>query len=133
MRDINNSGEINVQGDMHIVDNSHSEEHKLLIHCSTEELLQERPFRLENIKIEQKKKVKKLKPFYVLAVLFGIAAAVYSAIHGKTDFMTLILGIISIFIGYNTLKFTVEPNAFQIEERNAVDEISKILKQRRVE
>ncbi|WP_214650860.1 hypothetical protein, partial [Vibrio anguillarum] len=74
MRDFNNDGEINVQGDFNVIDNSHNE-HKLLIHCSSEELLSERPFRRENIKIEQKRKVKRLRPFYLLTVILIFATA----------------------------------------------------------
>lgn len=56
MRDFNNGGDINVNGDFNVTDNSHNE-HKLLMHCSSEELIEERPFRQENIRIEQSKKL----------------------------------------------------------------------------
>ena len=132
MRDFNNGGDINVQGDFHVTDNSHNE-HKLLMHCSSEELLQERPFRQENIKIEQSKKVKRLKPFYSLCLLLFVAAALWAAYNGKTDLVSIAMGVASLFLGYASLKATLEPNAFQIEEQNAVNEINKLLKQRRVE
>ena len=57
MRDFNNKGEISVEGDFNVTDNFHTE-HKLYIHCSNEELLTDRPFRVGNIKIEQSKKFK---------------------------------------------------------------------------
>lgn len=132
MRDFNNEGEINVQGDFNVTDNSH-QEHKLYIHCSNEELLADRPFRAENIKIEQKKKIRRLKPFYGLTVLLAFAAAIWAMYQGKTDLITILMGGASAFLGFQSLKATVEPNAFQIEEQNAVNEIIKILKQRRVE
>ncbi len=132
MRDFNNGGDINVNGDFNITDNSQNE-HKLLINCTTEELLQERPFRQENIKIEQSKKIKRLKPFYALSLLLFVAAALWAAFNGQTDLVSITMGAASLFLGYQSLKATLEPNAFQIEEQNAVNEINKLLKQRRVE
>ncbi|ELH4197994.1 hypothetical protein V9K10_003542 [Vibrio cholerae] len=132
MRDFNNDGEINVQGDFNVIDNSHNE-HKLLIHCSSEELLSERPFRRENIKIEQKWKVKRLRPFYLLTVILIFATAFWAMYQGKTDLITILMGLASAFIGFNSLRATVEPNSFQREEQQAIAEINKILKQRRVE
>lgn len=132
MRDFNNDGDINVHGDFNVTDNSHNE-HKLLIHCTSETLLQERPFRQENIRLEQARKVQRLKPFYALSLLLFVAAAIWAAFNGKTDFVTILMGAASLFLGLQTLKFTVEPNVFQVEEQNAVHEINKLLKQRRVE
>ena len=132
MRDFNNGGDINVNGDLNVTDNSHNE-HKLHMHCSSEELIEERPFRQENIRIEQSKKVKRLKPFYALRLLLFVAAALWAAYHGKTDLVSIVMGAASLFLGFQSLKATLEPNAFQIEEQNAVNEINKLLKQRRVE
>lgn len=132
MRDFNNDGDINVHGDFNVTDNSHNE-HKLLIHCTSERLLQERPFRQENIRLEQARKVQRLKPFYGLSLLLFVAAAIWAAFNGKSDFVTIIMGAASLFLALQTLRLTVEPNAFQLEEQNAVNEINKLLKQRRVE
>ncbi|WP_072822510.1 hypothetical protein [Modicisalibacter ilicicola] len=132
MRDFNNDGEINVEGDFNVTDNSHTE-HKLYIHCSNEELLADRPFRAGNIKIEQAKKVQRLKPFYALTIILIFAAAIWAMYQGKTDLITILMGGASAFLGFQSFKATVDPNAFQREEQNAVNKISKILKQRRVE
>lgn len=132
MRDFNNDGEINVHGDFNVTDNSHNQ-HKLLIHCSNDELLQERPFRKENIRLEQARKVKRLKPFYALSVILLLAAAGWATMNGKADLASFIMGGAPLLLGYLSLKATLEPNSFQIEEQNAVNEISKLLKQRRVE
>lgn len=132
MRDFNNDGQINVQGDFNVSDNSQNQ-HKLLIHCSSEELLEERPFRQENIRLEQSQKVKRLKPLYGLSVVLFCVAAGWATFNGKTDLATFIFGGASLFLGFQSLKATIEPNAFQIEEQNAVNEINKLLKQRRVE
>ncbi len=132
MRDFNNAGEINVEGDFSVTDNSQSE-HKLYIHCSNEELIADRPFRVGNIKIEQKRKVRRLKPFYGLSILLFFAAAIWAMFHGKTNLISILMGAASVFIGYSSLQMTFEPNLFQREEQAAVNEITKILRQRRVE
>lgn len=132
MRDFNNGGDINVGGDFNVTDGSNNE-YKLLIHCSSEELLQERPFRQENIKIEQSNKIRRLKPFYAINLMLFIAAALWAAYHGKTDLVSIAMGAASLFMAFLSMKATLEPNAFQVEEKNAVNEINKLLKQRRVE
>lgn len=132
MRDFNNGGDIKVNGDLNINDNSNNA-FKLYIHCTNEELLADRPFRAENIKIEQRKKINRLKPFYALTVLLAFSAAIWAMYNGKTDLITILMGGVSAFLGYHSLIMTVEPNKFQKEEQAAVNEISKILKQRRVE
>ena len=48
MRDFTNGGDITAGGDITINDNSQNE-HKLYIHCSNEELIEDRPFRQGNI------------------------------------------------------------------------------------
>lgn len=132
MRDFNNGGDINVKGDFNVNDYSKND-FKLYIHCTNEELLADRPFRAENIKIEQRKKVQRLKPFYVLTILLAFSAAIWAMYNGKTDLITILMGSVSAFIGYQSWSATFEPNEFQKEEQAAVNEISKILKQRRVE
>lgn len=132
MRDFNNAGDINVNGDLNIGDHAKNE-FKLYIHCTNEELIADRPFRAENIKIEQRRKIKRLKPFYATTVLLAFAAAIWAMYHGKTDLIAILMGGASAFLGYHSLIATIEPNAFQKEELAAVNEISKILKQRRAE
>jgi hypothetical protein len=132
MRDFNNHGDINVNGDLNVGDNNKNE-FKLYIHCTNEELIADRPFRAENIKIEQQKKIKRLKPFYITTVLLAFVTAAWAMHHGMSNLITILMGGVSAFLGYHSLIATLEPNAFQKEEQAAVNEISKILKQRRVE
>ena len=132
MRDFKNGGDINVNGNLNIGDNGKNE-FKLYIHCTNEELIADRPFRAGNIKIEQRRKIKNLMPRYLFAVLLAFAAAIWAMFHGKTDLITILMGAVSAFVGYHSLIATLEPNAFQKEEQQAVNEINKILKQRRVE
>jgi hypothetical protein len=132
LQNFNNDGQINVHGDFNVTDNSRTE-HKLLINCSSEELLQDRPFRLGNIRLEQARKIKRLQPLYALSVVLLVAAAGWATINGKPDLAALVTGGASLFVGYLSLNATLEPNSFQIEEQNAANEASKLLKQRRVE
>lgn len=132
MRDFNNDGQINVQGDFNVTDNSHNE-YKPLERCSVAELLEERPFRQENIRIEQALKVKRLRPLYTLCILLFVAAAAWTAINGRADLASLLMGAASVFIGYLSLKATIEPNSFQVTEQTAVNTINTLLKQRRAE
>lgn len=132
MRDFNNNGGLNVHGDFNLNDNSTSQ-HKLLINCTNEELLLERPFRLENIKIEQSEKVRKLIPFYIVALLLLAVAIISSAFFENSDLISMFSGLGSLLIGSMTLRNTFEHNEFQKEEMNTVKLINKILKQRRAE
>lgn len=132
MRDFSNGGDIKAGGDINISDNSQNE-YKLYIHCSSEELIADRPFRQGNIKLEQKRKIKRLAPFYGLSVLLFISAAAWSTFNGQKDLASLMMKAGSLLLGIMSVTLTIEPNAFQVEERYAVNEINKILRQRRVE
>ncbi len=83
MQNFINEGSINVNGDFNVSDHSKSE-YKLLVHCTNEELLQERPYRQENIRIEQTKKVTRLKPLYALTACLFVAAAIWASIIGNS-------------------------------------------------
>lgn len=132
MRDFTNGGDINVGGDFNLTDASEND-HKLLQQCTSQELFAERPFRQENIRIEQRKKVKQLQPFYALTVILSVAAASWAYYNGMRDMGSVLMGAGALFLGYQSLKATVEPNAFQLNEQRAVDECSLLLKQRRAE
>jgi len=134
MRDFTNDGDIHVHGDMNVGDgNSNGSEFRLYTQCDNETLRRERPFRQENDRLEQRKKLKRLSPFFALSVLMAMVAATWATIQGHTDLETLMIGFGSALIGWKTLELAVNPNAFQREERAAVAEINKILRQRRAE
>jgi len=131
MRDFNNSGQINIQeGNINISDN-HTENYKLLIHCSNAELMNERPFRVENIKLEQRRKVKKLIPMYFICACMFVATIYYIYFTQDKEIPSLIWGAGSFIVGYRALIATTSKNEFQREEQEAIDEIDKLLKQRR--
>lgn len=131
MHNFNNNGKINIQeGNINIYDNS-SEIYKLLIHCSNEELLNEKPFRIENIKLEQKRKIKRLIPMYIIFICTLTAAIYYIIFTGNKDIVSLIFAAASFLTGYSSLAETISHNEFQRGERDAIDEINRLLKQRR--
>lgn len=134
MRDFTNDGDIHVHGDMNVGDgNSNGRQYKLLRECSSDALQRERPHRQENYRLEQAKKVQRLKPFYALSAMLFVVAATLATVNGRADIASLALGIGSIMLAYKSLEATFTPNAFQREELAAVSEISKLLRQRRVE
>lgn len=132
MRDFNNDGNLHIGGNLSIHDESQNE-HKLLIHCTSDVLLEERPFRKENLRIEFKRKLKRLSPFYGVAVILFLIAATFAQINGKPDLVAYAFGAGSLAIAYLSLKATVEPNSFELEEQEAIRQINNILKSRRVE
>ncbi|WP_394293999.1 hypothetical protein [Aeromonas rivipollensis] len=133
MRDINNGGDINVNGDLVINDHSQNTVGKLLINCTNEELFQERPFRQENLRLERNRKMKRGALLLSFAVILFIISAVWGYIAGKSDFATLALNIGALVVGFATVKGVMEPNNFEIQEQNAINLINMILKSRRVE
>jgi hypothetical protein len=132
LRDFNNGGDLNVGGDFNITDNSQNE-HKLLIHCTSDELLSERPFRQENIKLEKKRKLKRLLPLVGFSVIVILVAATWAQITGKSELATFILTVGSIIIGFASFKAMFEPNSFELQEQAAIKEINMLLKSRRIE
>ena len=130
MRDFTNDGEIHVHGDMRVGDGD-TNEFKLFTQCDNETLRQELPFRQENDRLEQALKWKKSGRFFGVSISLFIIAATWATLQGHTDLQTFSLGVTGILIAWKTLEVTLNPNAFQREERAAVAEIKKILRQRR--
>jgi hypothetical protein len=131
MRDFNNGGDMNVNGDLFINDNSRHKVGDLLVNCTSEALRQELPFRQEILQIERAKKIKKTIPFLAVAVMLIIAAAVGAQINGKSDFVAFALGIGALLVTISTIRGVVEPTEFEVQEKNAIREITLILKTRR--
>ncbi|MFA5353404.1 MAG: hypothetical protein WC291_04180 [Thermodesulfovibrionales bacterium] len=133
MRDFNNGGDMNVNGDIVINDHSQNTVGKLLVNCTNEELFQERPFRQENLRLERNRKIKGGLPLLAFAVVLFIASAVWGQIAGKSDFVAFVLGIGALVVSFATVKGVMEPNAFEIQEQNVIKEINMILRSRRAE
>lgn len=132
MRDFNNNGQINIeQGNINI-SNSYSNNYKLLIYCSNDELMNERPYRIENIKSEQKRKVKRMMPIYFICTCIFIFSLYYIFFTNDKEIPSLLFCAGSFILGFRMLIETISHNAFQREEQEAINEIDKLLKQRRV-
>lgn len=117
MRDFNNHGQINIQqGSINISDNN-SENYKLLIYCSNEELIKERPYRIGNIKLEQKRKIKKLIPMYFICACMVVLSLYYTYFTQHKEIASLVFGAGSFFVGYRTLMETITMNEFQKEDK----------------
>jgi hypothetical protein len=132
LRDFNNGGDLNVGGNLNITDNSQNE-HKLLDNCSSEELIAERPFRQENIKLEKKRKLKRLLPLVSFTVILILVAATWAQVTGKSELATFILTVGTIIIAFVSLKVMFDPNSFELQEQAAINKINMLLKSRRVE
>jgi len=130
MRDINTGGDVNVQGDFIITDNS--QEYKLLIHCNNAELLQEENHRRNILNKEKKSKRNRFIPIWVTAALLLSAAAVWFWMLGKMDIFSLLSGAAGIIIGLASLKTYEKPNSFEQRQHDALREIHDILRDRGV-
>ena len=129
MRDLNVGRDINVQGNMIIQDQS--QEHKLLIHCTNEELNNEEIYRKQNLKQEKQAKFKKLMfSLCLVGVLFLMAAILYW-FKGNMNMYSLLLGASSFFIGIQSINFFEKPTQFEQRQMEALNEINMILRERR--
>ncbi|MGC1547234.1 MAG: hypothetical protein WA777_01790 [Rhodanobacter sp.] len=132
MRDFNSGGgDIHVGGNVNI-NNGSQNVHLPYPQCSTEVLLNDLPFRKENIKIEQKEKVERLFWYLVGGVILLLGACTGAYIQGNTNLVALGVGALGAFTSVLSIKFMIEPNRSQRIEQQAVDEIVQILKSRRV-
>ncbi len=131
MNDFNNGGDMTIGGNFVITDVSQNE-HNFLVNCSTDVLLEEHPFRMENLRLERDRKIKVAIPILGVLVAVIVAVATYAYFSGNNDTVTFLLGMGSLVVGFGAIKGVIEPNSFEIQERNAIKEIEMILKSRRV-
>lgn len=131
MRDIKNEGSIHVYGNMEIADNSHV--FRPIAQLSTNELLQEREFRVGNYRQEQTAKNKRLIKTAFFSVIGAIILASATYLSGHSNLAFFILAVGTLIIGFQTLKGSVANNQFQQQEKDAIDTITLILRSRRVE
>ena len=132
LRDFNIGRDINVNGNFNILDNSINDS-KLLINCTNVELRDEMKYREDNIKLEQSRKIKRHKPYYLMVAILFIISAFISAYYGLTDLITLSIGIPTMICGVMSLNSTLKDNFFQIANKQEIKEIKHILLCRRVE
>ncbi|WP_320171214.1 hypothetical protein [Maridesulfovibrio sp.] len=131
MRDFNNSGVFNVNGDVVVGDGN--EVGKPFIQCSNEELLLERRFRKENLRREFKAKSKRVICTAILIMVCVFCFAGYEFYKGNSKLSMWILELTSIVLTFLGLKTVLTPNTYEKFEHRDIEAINIILKSRRVE
>lgn len=131
MRDFKAGGDINVGGDVYIHDES--VQHKLLIHCTNEELRAERTHRIQVLSGERKHKWKRVGVAWLI-VGGGLAlTAIWLYLTGKEGLSSLVLGLGGVMLAFATIKVIDEPTEFERRQLAALTEISYLLRERGAE
>lgn len=131
MRDFKAGGDINVEGDVNIIDNS--TQPKLLAACTNSELLHERKHRKSLLVQERKEKWKRLALAWIgVAMMLGIAS-LWLYFDGKKDLANLVLGLGGVAAALASVKVLEKPNDFEQRQIDALYEIRTILKERGAE
>lgn len=128
MRDFSAGGDINIGGDIHIIDNS--AQPKLLVQCSNDELVEERRHRGMLLKQEAKAKWKRLTTAWVGAGVVLCAVSLYLYLTGDTNLAGFVLGGGGIMVGMASVKVLERPNEFEARQMAALNEIRMILRER---
>ncbi|WP_413665447.1 hypothetical protein ACG1BZ_09740 [Microbulbifer sp. CNSA002] len=127
MRDFN-SGDIN--GDVVINDNSN--EHKLLIHCSNEELIHEERHRQEVLEKERSRKNGAFLKFILFSATLCVAAYVWYQFNGGHSIASTLLGAVGAITGFSTFAQSDQTTEFEQRQLAALKEIHMILRERGV-
>lgn len=125
---MNAGRDINVEGDFVVNDNSH--QYKLLIHCTNEELLAEKPIRLKRLKEEQKAKLNRFLGFIAFTATLAFVAGSWFWFQGKVDMFSLITGGAAFMVGLASLKIFERPTTFEQRQLSALTEINMLLRER---
>jgi len=128
VRDFKAGGDINVNGDVLIVDQS--QEPKLLFQCSNEELLEEETHRQSLLRREQSDRSAKSLKFIAVAASLIFGAAVWYWVHGKMDAFSLLSAGAGIVLALATVRLGDEPTPFEIRQIAALEEIHMLLRER---
>jgi hypothetical protein len=126
MRDIKAKRDININGDLNV-----NESPKMLIQCTTEELLEEKKYRKNILSGEYKKRAKIGLIFLSIAIVFGLFISVWYQLNGKVNISMFTIGIITILtpLGFTWITFFQESEFIQ-RQNYALREISLILQER---
>ena len=127
MRDFKSA---NIGGDVNIYD--HSSDHKLLIHCTNDELLEEEPHRQQLLRSERSRKNGFTLKFLALCGTLFLIAAGWYYLQGQMNTVTLVLGVSSVLMTAATLQTTDKVTVFELRQINALREIEMILRERGV-
>lgn len=125
-----NNGTIHANEINFIEDNSNNI-HKLLIHCSIDELKQELPYRQENLKLEQIRKIRASLPFLAACAVFFAIGILISYITKDTSALSALSILASLVSGALSCNIAIQPTKFELSEKSAINQIVLLLKQRR--
>jgi hypothetical protein len=127
MRDFNAN---QIIGDVNINDNS--TEHKLLIHCSNEELLHEEIHRRDVLSKERKRKNNVLYKLLGFCASAFVLAAIWYWVKGQVDLISGMLGFASIAFSLLFLLEGDKTTEFERRQIQALNEINMLLRERGV-
>jgi hypothetical protein len=128
MRDFKVGRDINVGGDLHVVDQS--QEFKPLAQCTNDELVQEREHRKALVARERADRNKRWLISMAVAGLLLFIASTWYWFHGKNDLFSLLSGAAGVVLALGTLRFGDEPTRFEGRQLEALDEIQMLLRER---
>lgn len=128
MRDFRAGGDINVGGDVHIIDNSYQP--KLLAMCTIDELLEERRHRARLLEQERGAKWKRLVIGWAFLAAVGGALSLYFYFQGDTNLSSLVLGLGGLAGAFGSMKVLEQPTEFEARQIAALNEIAMLLRER---
>ncbi|WP_303229460.1 hypothetical protein [Comamonas kerstersii] len=131
MRDFKAGRDINVGGDVYIHDES--SQPKFLVHCTSEELLDERIHRKSVLSGERKRKFKRLAFVWLLSGVVLAIGALWFYTNGQPNFSSLLLGFGGLAVAFASVKVFERPNEFEQRQLDALKEIHHILRERGLE
>lgn len=128
MRDFKVGNDLHVEGNLHINDNSNQS--KLYIDFSNDELLDARIYRTELLSGERKSKWKRIAIAWLgIGITLGLAA-IWFHFQDKPNLSSLTLGIGGLMTAFATVKVTEHPTEFEARQMAHLDEIRFNLKER---
>ncbi|WP_353191072.1 hypothetical protein [Pandoraea pnomenusa] len=131
MRDMNVGGGINVGRDFIINDESRNES-KLLINCSSDELVLEERHRRSLLSKERSRKNGRLFKILLVATVVFLCCLGYYYWTGHTNLVTFLISGASLAAAVGALKGHERPTEFELRQLAALKEIQYILRERGV-
>ena len=127
MRDVR-TGDISAGRDVVISDQS--DQPKLLVQCTNEELLEEEQHRRRILRKEESRRLRFHVPIFVVAGLLFLVAVVSFHVQGGLNMVNFLFAAGSIGLVSINVKVMEQPSVFQIRQRVALEEINMILRER---
>lgn len=104
----------------------------LINELSDTDLLALHEYTKQNLRIESRKKINRLKPYYLMPVTFFALAFIANEYLDIEDAVITLLVIFGFMISFLCIKFTFENNHFEIEENARLIGIYNELVRRRL-